>query len=93
MPVTSSEGLDSGTDSAGSRRDAIAKEFIEIERATLHVDELRAQVDSLGHYLNYNSAHGYFDEQTRLKSDLKGLRAELKMWETKYRSAALGLVK
>ena len=78
---------------ASPQRDPTVDLFYRFENAATAVKRLRTEVDGLGHYINYNSAHGYFERHSRLQKDLAGLKNDLKMWEARYISAGLGIVK
>ena len=70
----------------------IARVLYRLDKAADGVRALQERVDSLAHFINSNSAHGYFEERGRLKKDLEALRYRLRMWQTRYNTSALALV-
>lgn len=74
-------------------REPVVDAFYRLENAAAAVKRAEGEVDSLAHYINYNSAHGYFEEQVRLKLDLQSLRELLDLWHLRYFKAGLDVVK
>jgi len=67
--------------------------FEHLDDGACTLRRVRAEVDGLAAYLNYNSAHGHFMGQARLKKELQGLRDKLGSWEADYNDTLIQIVK
>lgn len=67
--------------------------FERLDDGTGTLKKIRDEVDGLAAYLNYNSAHGHFMGQKRLKKELQGLRDNLKLCEADYNDILIQIVK
>ena len=55
--------------------------YYKLETAAREVARLRAQIGSLRDYINYNSAHGFWQKRTVSVKRLERMGVELGMWE------------
>ena len=74
------------------RYDSVVGVFYRWAIAAERVQAIHSRVISLAHFINMNSAHGYFEQSTSLKKHLGVLKESLKRWRARYKSATLDLI-
>jgi len=77
-----------------STQDELLKNLFErLDDGACTLNRERDEVDGLAAYINYNSAHGHFMGQKRLKKELQGLRDNLRLCEANYNDVLIQIVK
>lgn len=66
---------------------------VRLDATSVTVRRLKDEVAGLAAYINYNSAHGHFMGQKRLKKELQDLRDKLRYLEEDYNDTTVEIVK